>query len=362
MGTLLGPISPTVLDGRGSAVSCSSANLPAGLRVDPTTCQISGTPTAEFYGSPTITAANSVGNTTATLSISVIPGVPVLRYSESLIGTVGKLITITPSLDTKGGALTECKSSAALPSGLSIDGTDCRVYGTPQTAIKGTYTITAKNAGGSGIATLYIGIEVPAYNCINNGYTGPSGTVTSVTSCYTDCAKVNKCGGIKYYPNICDEKTPVQVDTKTTPVILSYKWKNICDKYYECVTPNPTSFHKTLSNGATLWCYNYAGGGSPADNVGYPYEADPSNRYCEQRWGAQCWHYGSSGSFTGCPSWQELPEICGFSANYYDTWGKDNWWAGGEYVPFKITSNCYDALVPVYGEPIIEPVYEYYCK
>jgi hypothetical protein len=215
VGTFMGPISPTVLNGRGSAVSCSSANLPAGLSVDPTTCKISGTPTAVFYGSPTITAVNSVDKTTATLSINIIPGVPVLRYSESLIGTVGTFVSITPSLDTKGGALTECKSSTALPSGLSIDGTNCRVYGTPQIAIKGIYTITAKNAGGSGIATLDIGIQAPAYNCIDNGYTGPSGTVTSVSSCYLDCDLKDLCGGKTNDKNGCYEKTSVKTGTQT---------------------------------------------------------------------------------------------------------------------------------------------------
>ena len=210
VGTPLGPISPTVLDGRGSAVSCSSNNLPAGLSVDPTTCKISGTPTAQFYSSSTITAVNSVDNTSATLSISIIPGIPVLRYSGSLTGTVGQLVSIKPSLDKKGGELRECKSSTALPSGLSIDGTDCRVYGTPQIAIKGTYTITAKNDGGtSENATLYIGIEAPAYDCIANGFTGPSGTVTSVSSCYMDCNSKNLCGGTTYGHNGCYDKTSV---------------------------------------------------------------------------------------------------------------------------------------------------------
>jgi len=211
----MGPISPTVLNGRGSAVSCSSANLPAGLSVDPTTCKISGTPTAEFYGSPTITAVNSVDKTTATLSISIIPGVPVLKYSGSLIGTVGTFVSITPSLDIKGGALKECKSSTALPLGLSIDGTNCQVKGTPQVAIKGTYTITAKNDGGSGVATLYIGIEAPAYDCIANGYTGPSGTVTSVSSCYLDCDLKKLCGGKTNDKNGCYEKTSVKTGTQT---------------------------------------------------------------------------------------------------------------------------------------------------
>ena len=227
VGTLLGPISPTVLDGRGSAVSCSSANLPAGLSVDRSTCQISGTPNAEFYGSPTITATNSVGQTTATLSISIIPGRPVLSYSGSLTGTTGQSVSITPTLNTKGGSLTGCTASPQLPSNLKVDPTNCRVYGNSDVAVKGTYTITATNAGGSGSATLSIGIQLPNYDCIANGYTGPSGTVTSVSSCYTDCAKINKCGGIKNYPNTCYEKTAIKNGESCVDVEVSYTWEQV---------------------------------------------------------------------------------------------------------------------------------------
>jgi hypothetical protein len=227
VGTLLGPISPTVLDGRGSEVSCSSANLPAGLSVDRTTCRISGTPNAEFYGSPTITATNSVGQTTATLSISIIPGRPVLSYSGSLTGTTGQSVSITPTLNTKGGSLTGCTASPPLPSNLKVDPTNCRVYGNSNIAVKGTYTITATNAGGSGSANLSIGIQLPNYDCIANGYTGPSGTVTSVSSCYTDCAKINKCGGIKNYPNTCYEKTAIKNGESCVDVEVSYTWKQV---------------------------------------------------------------------------------------------------------------------------------------
>ena len=60
----------------GAVVRYSATSLPAGLSLDPSTGIISGTPTTIGSGSYTITATNSGGSTSKTLSLSVIAPLP----------------------------------------------------------------------------------------------------------------------------------------------------------------------------------------------------------------------------------------------------------------------------------------------
>ena len=65
-------ISPTTLGGSPPTSCSSSPGLPAGLTINATTCDISGTPTVlQASVNYTITASNSGGSTTANLTISV---------------------------------------------------------------------------------------------------------------------------------------------------------------------------------------------------------------------------------------------------------------------------------------------------
>ncbi|MCA8837460.1 MAG: hypothetical protein K8963_06385, partial [Proteobacteria bacterium] len=99
-----------------------------------------------------------------------------------------------------GGFLTSCRVSPDLPSGLSIERTadvsSCRVVGTARAAAAaGTYTVTAANSAGSGMATIDITVNFNApalQNAAAQTYSvGASVSVVFVNDggeALTDCA------------------------------------------------------------------------------------------------------------------------------------------------------------------------------
>lgn len=87
---------------------------------------------------------------------------PIVSYQETTYSLIqnSPIAPKIPSLS--GGIPTSCISTPPLPSGLIINSTTCIISGTPtsmQTMM--SYTITASNEGGSGIATLNIAVKGP---------------------------------------------------------------------------------------------------------------------------------------------------------------------------------------------------------
>ncbi len=198
VGTAL-TITPSSLNGQGAAVtSCAiksgSTALPAWASIDPSTCVISGTPTATLTSTTyTITAANSVGNANdATLTLSVTGGAPVLSYTSATgtSGSVGVAMSVAPSvLTTNGLAITNCAlsgTSPALPSWASINTSTCVISGTPSAALSATtYSLQASNSFGSSASasvtlTVVNGAPVLSYTS-STGTTGAIGTVMTVS-------------------------------------------------------------------------------------------------------------------------------------------------------------------------------------
>ncbi|MCC5814758.1 MAG: putative Ig domain-containing protein, partial [Leptospira sp.] len=141
----------------GTVTNCTiSPALPAGLSINPTTCEISGTPTGPggtAFTEYTITATNESGSTTATVGFAVEDGSPptIGGFSNPADPFVqGVAITpISPSSTT--GVITNCTVSPALPSGLTLNTNTCVISGTPSVeASSQTYTITPSNSSGSG--------------------------------------------------------------------------------------------------------------------------------------------------------------------------------------------------------------------
>ncbi|MCA8837249.1 MAG: hypothetical protein K8963_05275, partial [Proteobacteria bacterium] len=165
------PVSPIVLPGSGGApLSCQTATatpLPDGLRVQTAPgggCQILGTPqslaTVSTY---TIIAINDGGQSTAQVTLSVVPRPPALVSVSAQILVQDAPVNIV--LTNPGGApdANGCTVHTPLPAGLSIvrtdDGRSCQITGSPdQLSTPLVYRISATNI--SGTSTANVSLEV----------------------------------------------------------------------------------------------------------------------------------------------------------------------------------------------------------
>jgi hypothetical protein len=143
----------------GSLTSCSSTPaFPPGLVLDQGNCAISGTPTSN-QGTTTyvITASNSFGSTTASISITInIPPPSALNYAGSPF-TFTNGVMIASQTPTVTGTIANCVSSPTLPTGLSLSGATCTISGVPTVDQAATpYTITASNPSGNTTANISI--------------------------------------------------------------------------------------------------------------------------------------------------------------------------------------------------------------
>jgi len=174
VGTAITPNNPTSSGGAVTSYSVSPA-LPAGLSLSTSTGAITGTPTAvTAKASYTVTASNTGGSTTATLTLAVNEQPPSgLSYTNTTV-VYAIRVPITPNSPTSsGGAVTSYSVSPALPAGLSLSASTGIISGTPATATAtASYTVTASNTGGSTTATLTITTAKivptePAMDCAN---------------------------------------------------------------------------------------------------------------------------------------------------------------------------------------------------
>ena len=170
--------SPSSSGGAVTSYGVSPA-LPAGLSLSATSGVISGTPTAiAALSTYTLTASNSAGSTTATLSITVNDVAPAgLTYTTTAATyTVGVPITAN-SPTSSGGAVSTYSVSPALPAGLSLSTITGIISGTPTAATaSATYTVTATNTGGSATKDLTITVS---------GVAPANLTYTLTTAAYT---------------------------------------------------------------------------------------------------------------------------------------------------------------------------------
>ncbi|PYM09168.1 MAG: hypothetical protein DMF15_06680 [Verrucomicrobia bacterium] len=159
-----------------SPTSFNATGLPSGLTVNTSTGLISGTPAAGTdAGSPysvTISATNSGGTGTATLTITILSGAPVITSPTTASGTVCNAFSYQITATNNPTSY----SATGLPAGLTVNTSTGVISGTPTATGTFTVTISATNSRGTGSATLTITISPSAPPVISSALTA-NGTV-----------------------------------------------------------------------------------------------------------------------------------------------------------------------------------------
>ena len=159
-------------NGGGELISCTVDNLPVGLvigiNINATSCIINGTPTEiQATSLHTVTATNTTGSDTATVSIEVkeeeIP-LEAPDLEDLSLQTFTRGIEIIPLrfVNNGGGEIINCNPEV-VPAGLSVSITDdeesCEYTGTPTSIQLDTeHFLEASNDAGKSVATVHIEI------------------------------------------------------------------------------------------------------------------------------------------------------------------------------------------------------------
>ena len=150
--------------------------LPAGLTLNTTSGQITGTPALVVpVAAYTILGSNGLGSATCLLSVTVNDAAPATLAYPSPVLALRRGTAIAAQIPTTtGGAPTAYTVAPALPGGLVLSATTGVITGTPTAvASSASFTVTASNASGS--TTGQIAITVVDVAPLNLSY--PSATL-----------------------------------------------------------------------------------------------------------------------------------------------------------------------------------------
>ncbi|WP_159810497.1 putative Ig domain-containing protein, partial [Cellulomonas citrea] len=159
--------------------SVTAGSLPAGLSLDASTGQITGTPTAAGAYSVTITASNAHGSAVTHLSGTV------LTPTTQVSGTMPVLRTGTAasvSLTADGDPVpTFAVSAGSLPAGLSLDTSTGQITGTPTAAGPYSFSVTATNTYGHDTAAFVGSVQAATTSLTGTIPAATVGTPLSTT-------------------------------------------------------------------------------------------------------------------------------------------------------------------------------------
>ena len=177
--------SQTLAGGGGSGVYSSwavtSGSLPAGLTLNTSTGEISGTPTTTGTASFTVRVTDSLSATASkAMSIQIYPALSITTSSLPY-GIVGTAYSQTLAASGGSGAYTAwAVTSGSLPTGLTLDTSTGAITGTPTTSGSSTVTFqVTDSAGGTATRSLTIAIYDPVSVTTSSLSAGHVGTAYS---------------------------------------------------------------------------------------------------------------------------------------------------------------------------------------
>ncbi|NBU69685.1 MAG: hypothetical protein EBS49_08790, partial [Verrucomicrobia bacterium] len=139
-----------------------SSNLPAGLTLSPSSGVISGTPTESVTNVVTVSASNSFGGTSTSVTFAIGPLLaPVITSSTNTNATVGQVFSYQITASNSPTSF----SASNLPAGLSSTSNGL-ISGIPTTAGSNNVTLYASNAAGVGSKTLALTINAQSASLI----------------------------------------------------------------------------------------------------------------------------------------------------------------------------------------------------
>jgi hypothetical protein len=141
----------------------TTGNLPAGMVLDSANGMISGTPTTAGVYTLTVKVLNDAGNTSATVTLTVIDStrIPVILPNQVFRAGRGTTISYKLGLSIEGDAATSWKlaSGESFPPGVSLDPLNGSITGSPSMAGSTVTRVIATNRAGDS-APVGIALEV----------------------------------------------------------------------------------------------------------------------------------------------------------------------------------------------------------
>jgi uncharacterized repeat protein (TIGR03803 family) len=130
----------------------SAIGLPAGFTLNAATGVINGSTMVPGSTCVTITAINSSGSASATLTINILKPPPVITSSSTASVVAGRPFSY--QITATNNPISYSVSNCSLPGGLNLDTSTGLISGVSTYTGTSTATITANNLAGSGTATL----------------------------------------------------------------------------------------------------------------------------------------------------------------------------------------------------------------
>ncbi|MFP5458062.1 MAG: beta strand repeat-containing protein, partial [Bacteriovoracia bacterium] len=184
---------------------------------------ISGTPTTVSTATYSVRAFNSMGaSNPAAVTLTITGLVPSLSFNQAAgtVGTRNAAMSVSPTqLLTNGHPISNCSITPALPAGLSLNTSTCRISGTPSVTLPSTvFGVTASNAVGASTQALVTLAVVPS---CPSGYVGVPGSPLMGTDDFCVMQYEAKCAGTSCPTSIASSTAqPASIGT-------GYPWTNL---------------------------------------------------------------------------------------------------------------------------------------